>query len=94
MYHVGCAISLHSIISSGLIPGDQSLSNRQTVFFLVLDHKEKMLKDLDVIDWNVPRCAQHLHRLNEKEVIFPKEEDEFIFRIEDGRIKTLEEIKI
>ena len=30
IYHVGCAINLHSIISSGLIPGGQSLSNRQT----------------------------------------------------------------
>ena len=30
IYHVGCAISLHSIISSGLILGGQKLSNRQT----------------------------------------------------------------
>ena len=30
IYHVGCAINLHSIINSGLIPGGQSLSNRQT----------------------------------------------------------------
>ena len=35
--HVGCAINLHSIISSGLIPGGQNLSNRQTVFFLLVD---------------------------------------------------------
>ena len=28
-------------------------------------------------------------RLNVKEVIFPKEKGEFIFPIEDGRIKTL-----
>ena len=32
-YHVGCAIHSHSIINSGLIPGGQNLSNRQTVFF-------------------------------------------------------------
>ena len=32
MYHVGCAINLHSIINSGLILG-QKLSNRQRVFF-------------------------------------------------------------
>ena len=25
-YHVGCAINLHSIINSGLIPGGQNLS--------------------------------------------------------------------
>ena len=29
IYHVGCAFNLHSIISSGLIPGVQSLSKRQ-----------------------------------------------------------------
>ena len=34
IYHVGCAINLHSIINSGLIPGGQNLNNRQTVFFL------------------------------------------------------------
>ena len=31
----------------------------------------------------------HPKRLNAKEVIFPKEEGEFIFQIADGRIKTL-----
>ena len=33
IYHIGSAIHLHSIINSGLIPGGQSSSNRQTVFF-------------------------------------------------------------
>ena len=33
IYHVGCAINLHSIINSGLTLGSQNLSNRQTVFF-------------------------------------------------------------
>ena len=33
IYHVGCAINLHSIINSELIPGGQILSNRQTLFF-------------------------------------------------------------
>ena len=37
IYHVGCAINLHSIINSGLIPGGKILSNRQTVFFLPVD---------------------------------------------------------
>ena len=35
IYHIGCAINLHSIINSGLILGGQNLSNRQTVFFLL-----------------------------------------------------------
>ena len=34
IYHVGSAFNLHSIISSGLIPGGQSSSKRQTVFIL------------------------------------------------------------
>ena len=37
IYLVGCAINLHSIINSGLIPGGQNLSNRQTAFFLLVD---------------------------------------------------------
>ena len=37
VYHVGCAINLHSIINSGLIPGGQNLNERQTVFFLPVD---------------------------------------------------------
>ena len=31
--HVGCAINSHSITNSGLTPGGQNLSKRQTVFF-------------------------------------------------------------
>ena len=62
IYHVGCAINLHSVISSGLIPVGQSLSNRQTVFFLLVDHMDKNHNDPDVIDLSVPRRAQYLHK--------------------------------
>ena len=62
MYHVGCAFNLHSIISSGLIPGGQSSSKRQTVFFLPVDPMDKSHKDPDVIDLSVPRHAQYLHK--------------------------------
>ena len=41
IYHIGCAFNLHSIINSGLIPGDQNLSKRQTVFFLLVDPMNK-----------------------------------------------------
>ena len=35
IYHIGCAINLHSIMNSGLILGGQNLSmERQTVFIL------------------------------------------------------------
>ena len=40
-YHVGCAINLHSIINSGLIPGGQNLSKRATVFFTPVDPMDK-----------------------------------------------------
>ena len=45
IYHVGCAINLHSIINSGLIPGGQTLSNRQTVLTLPVDPMDKEHKD-------------------------------------------------
>ena len=57
IYHVGCAFILHSIISSGFIPGSQSSSKRQTVFFLPVDPMDKSHKDLDVIDLSVPSCT-------------------------------------
>ena len=62
IYHVGCAINLHSIINSGLIPGGQNLSNRQTVFFLLVDPMDKNRKDPDTIDLEAPRLAQYMHK--------------------------------
>ena len=59
--HIGCAFNMHSIINSGLIPGGQSSSKRQTVFFLPVDLMDKSHKDAKVIDLNVPRHAQYLH---------------------------------
>ena len=62
IYHVGCAINLHSIINSGLILGGQNLSNRQTVSFQLVDHMDKEHKDPDTIDLSVPRRAQYLRK--------------------------------
>ena len=62
IYHVGCAINLHSIINSGLILGGQNLSNRQTVLFLPVDPMDKDHKDPDTIDLSVPRHAQNMHK--------------------------------
>ena len=59
--HIGCAFNLHSIINSGLIPGSQNSSKRQTIFFLPVDPMDKKHKDPNVIDLNVPRHAQYLH---------------------------------
>ena len=43
------------------------------------------LEELETMD----ASEIYSERLNAKEVIFPKEKGEFIFPIEDGRIKTL-----
>ena len=63
IYHIGCAFNLHSIINSGLIPGGQSSSKRQTVVSLPVDPRDKSHKDPDEIDLNVPRHAQYLHNV-------------------------------
>ena len=62
IYHVGCAINLQSIINSGLIPGGQNLSKRQTVFFLLVDLMDKEHKDLETIDLGAPRLALYIHK--------------------------------
>ena len=59
--HIGCAFNRYSIINSGIIPGGQSSSKRQTVFFLPVDPMDKSHKNPDVIDLNVPRHTQYLH---------------------------------
>ena len=61
IYHIGCAFNLHSIINNGLIPGGQDSSKRQTVFFLLMDPRDKGHQDPAHIDLNVPRRAQYLH---------------------------------
>ena len=60
IYHIGCAINLHTIMNSGLIPGGQILSKRQTVFFTSVDPVNKEHKDPDVIDLEAPRLARYL----------------------------------
>ena len=57
IYHIGCAINLHSIMNSGLILGGQNLSKRQTVFFTSVDPMNKEHKDPDMIDLEAPRLA-------------------------------------
>ena len=57
IYHVGCAINLHSITNSGLIPGGQHSSKRQTVFFTSVDPMNKEHRDPNKIDLEAPRLA-------------------------------------
>ena len=61
IYHVGCAINLHSMINSGLITRGQILSKRQTVFFMSVDPMDKEHKDPDTIDLEAPRLARYMH---------------------------------
>ena len=56
IYHIGCAISLHSITNSGLIAGGQnSSSERQTAFLYDPMHKEH--RGPNNIDLVAPRLA-------------------------------------
>ena len=61
IYHIGCAFNLHSIINNGLISGGQDLSRRQAVFFLPIDPRDKNHKDLENVDFSVPRRAKYVH---------------------------------
>ena len=61
VYHIGCAFNLHSIINNGLILGGKDLSRRQTVFFLPTDPRDESHKDLEHIDFSVPRLARYVH---------------------------------
>ena len=58
IYHSGCAISLHSITNSGLIPGGQNSSReRQTVFCTAVNPMDKEYKDPQELDLTKPRPA-------------------------------------
>ena len=65
IHHVGCAINLHSIINSGLIPGGQILSNRQTVFFLpvILHYKTMFWFERVLPIYLRIGCAFNLHSI-------------------------------
>ena len=57
IYHIGCAINLHSIMNSVLIPGGQILSKRHTVFYTSVDPMNKEHRDPDFVDLEAPRLA-------------------------------------
>ena len=65
--HMGCAITLHSIMDSGLMPGGQILSKRQTVFFTSVDPMNKEHKDPDEIDLNASRLARYKPKVWKKQ---------------------------
>ena len=58
MYHIGCPVSLHSIMNSGLKAGGQKSSReRQTVFFTAVNLVNKEHKDPHELDLTKPRLA-------------------------------------
>ena len=58
IYDIACAINLHSIINSGLIPGGQNLSKRQTVFFTYVDPLNKEHREFRItLTWK--HCVLH-----------------------------------
>ena len=58
IYHIGCAVSVHSITNAGLIAGGQnSGKERQTVFFTTVDPLIKNHKDPQEVDLTKPRFA-------------------------------------
>ena len=67
IYHIGCAINLHSITNSGLIPGGQIFSKeRQTIFSTAVDPMNKEHKDPYDIDLEAPRLAWYKQKKVEK----------------------------
>ena len=60
IYHIGCAVSFHSITNSGLIAGGQNSSReRQTVFFTAVNPMNKDHRDPQELDVTKPRLASH-----------------------------------
>ena len=58
IYHIGCAISLHSITNSGLIAeGQNSSRERQTVFFTAVNPMNKHHRNPQELDLTEPRLA-------------------------------------
>ena len=60
IYHVGSNFNNSSILSSGLIPGGQDLSRRQSVFFLLVYPRDENHRDPETIDYSLPRRARYV----------------------------------
>ena len=68
IYHIGCAINLHSITNSGLIAGGQHSSReRQTVFFTDVNPMDKDHKDPYKLYLTKPRLASCTSRRSGKD---------------------------
>ena len=60
IYHIGCAVNLHSITNSGLTAGGQNSSrDRKTVFFTAVYLMQNNRKDPFKLDFTKPRLASY-----------------------------------
>ena len=59
IHHIGCAINLHPITNSGLIPRGRNLSKRQTVFFTAVNPMDKEHKDPYKLDMTQPLFSSY-----------------------------------
>ena len=58
IFHIGCAVNLHSITNSGLIArGHKSSRETQTVFFTAVNPMNQIRKDPQELDLTKPRLA-------------------------------------
>ena len=63
IYHIGCAVNLHSITNSGLIArGQNSSRDRQTVFFTAVNPMHKYHQDPIELDLTKPRLASYTQK--------------------------------
>ena len=68
IYHIGCAVNLHSITNSGLIAGGQNSSkDRQTVFFAAVNPTHKNYQDPKELDLTKPRLAWYKQKKRGKD---------------------------
>ena len=75
IYHIGCAVSLHSITNSGLIPGGQNSSrDKQTVFFTAVNPMDRDHKDPYELDLTKPRLASYPAHCISKAIVMKSEE--------------------
>ena len=86
IYRFGCGFDLHSIINNGLILGGQNSSNRQTVFSLLIDPRDKGHQDLAKIDFNEPRRVQYLHSAIIFQGILPADSIPKVVRLKIGEV--------
>ena len=59
IYHIGCAINLHSIVNSGLMSGGQNLSKRQTVLFTAVNPMHKNHQNSIELDLTKTRLVSY-----------------------------------